>query len=689
MHDDTANKSKKDSPGEVAPKSAPHRPARAELVWEGKYEDEAGTKRVTPLRVALPFQTVETVNESAADRRQTLELFGQHRQTEWRNRLIWGDKKYVLPSLLTEFAGKVNLIYIDPPFDTGADFSFTASVPDHPDTPEDDSFSFTKEPSIIEHKAYRDTWGRGLDSYLQWFYETVTLLHELLHETGSIYVHLDWHVGHYAKLVMDEIFGRANFVNELVWRRAFGHSDSDRCGNIHDVLMFYGKGEKRTWNQLLQPADKEYIDTFFDQYDEERKERYQRLSLSAGGLSGGGYDYEYKGVRTLWRCPIETLKKHDTEGRLHWPKKRGGVPRLKRYESEHKGVPLYDLWTDISKIHNQSQELVGYPTQKPEALLERIIKSSSNENDLVLDSFCGSGTTAAVAEKLQRRWITCDLGRFAIHTARKRLLSIPRVRPFIVQNLGKYERQLWQAGAFGGADGAKRAEERQRDYVQFILGLYLAKPLNGYSWMHGVKGGRMVHVGAVDAPVSVGDVAQIAAEFKRAVGTGKDAPKTNGVDVLGWDFAFEMNEVARQQAAAANIQLRFLRIPHDAMDKRAVEQGDIHFFELAALSVEAKKEQREVALKLTDFMIPPDDVPEEVRRTVKHWSQWVDYWAVDWDNKGDTFHNEWQTYRTRKEPKLDLETKHTYDAPGEYTVVVKVIDILGNDTTKTVKVKVK
>ena len=325
---------------------------RTELVWEGKY-DSAGN-RVAPLRVALPFQTVETVNESAVDRRHTLELFGQHRQSEWRNRLIWGDKKYVLPSLLAEFAGKVNLIYYDPPFDTGADFSFTASVPNHPDEDEENTATFTKEPSIIEHKAYRDTWGRGLDSYLQWFYETAVLSHELLHETGSLYVHLDWHVGHYAKLVLDEIFGRDNFVNEVVWRRAFGHSDSDRYGNIHDVLLFYGKSEQRIWNQLLFPADKEYIDTFFDQYDEERKERYQRLSLSAGGLSGGGYDYEYKGVRTLWRCPIETLKKHDAEGRLHWPKKKGGVPRLKRYESEHKGVPLYDIWTDISKIHNQS-----------------------------------------------------------------------------------------------------------------------------------------------------------------------------------------------------------------------------------------------------------------------------------------------------------------------------------------------
>src|SRR5439155_24097768 len=159
-------------------------------------------------------------------------------------------------------------------------------------------------------------------------------------------------------------------------------------------------------------------------------------------------------------------------------------------------------------------------------------------------------------------------------------------------------------------------------------------PLNCYSWLHDVRGGRMVHVGAVDAPVSAGDVTQIAAEFKRAVGTGKAAPKTNGVDVLGWDFAFELNEVAKQQAAAANIQMRFLRIPRDVMDKRAVEQGDIHFFELAALSVDVSAKKRDVTLRLTDFVIPPDDVPEEARRAVKHWSQWIDYWAVDWDNKG-------------------------------------------------------
>jgi hypothetical protein len=202
----------------------------------------------------------------------------------------------------------------------------------------------------------------------------------------------------------------------------------------------------------------------------------------------------------------------------------------------------------------QASERLNYPTQKPEALLERIVKASSNEGDLILDCFVGSGTTATVSEKLNRRWIACDLSRFAIHTTRKRLLSIPDVRPFVVQNLGKYERQLWQVGAFdNGPEKANEAERRQRAYIEFILGLYHATPLQGYTWLHGVKKGRMIHVGGVDAPVSVGDITQMAVEFKRAMGTGKGAPTTNGVDVLGWDFAFEIDEIARQQAAAANM----------------------------------------------------------------------------------------------------------------------------------------
>jgi adenine-specific DNA-methyltransferase len=224
-----------------------------------------------------------------------------------------------------------------------------------------------------------------------------------------------------------------------------------------------------------------------------------------------------------------------------------------------------------------------------------------------------------------------------VHTARKRLLGISEVKPFVVQNLGKYERQLWQAAEFGESATARTAA-----YRSFILDLYHATPVSGYAWLHGLKSGRMVHVGTVDAPVTNGDVKQIVAEFRKAVGTGKDAPSTKGVDLLGWDFAFELNEVARQDAEKAGIDLRLVRIPREVLEKRAVEQGDIRFFELAALSVGLKQSARKATLTLEDFVIPPDDVPADVQKAVTHWSQWIDYWAVDWDNKGDTFHNEWQ-----------------------------------------------
>ncbi len=652
-----------------------------ELIWDGKYDKDG--KRVAPLHVALPFQTVETVNETAKDRQRAFDLFGAGRDAEWRNRLSWGDKKYVLPSLLDEFAGKVNLIYIDPPFNVGADFSFTATIPDNYETEEDETTTFVKEPSVIEMKAYRDTWGRGLDSYLQWFYETVVLLRELLAENGSIYVHLDWHVGHYAKAIMDEVFGYDSIESQIIWQRVTGHMDTESFGFNHDMIFHFGKSGEMIWNKQYAPYDEEYLKSHYRNTDKNGR-RYELDQISAAG-PGPAKLFFGKLLEpppgTHWRFSQDRIDQLIKDERIVLTS--GGRPRTIRYLDEQEGKAIQSIWADIFPVNSQAREDTGYDTQKPEALLDRIIKASSNDNDLVLDCFCGSGTTAVVAEKLNRRWIACDLGRFAIHTTRKRLLSIDNVRPFVVQNLGKYERQLWQATEFGD-----QAEARVQSYRRLILELFKARAITGYSWLHGIRSRRMVHVGAVDAPISVGDVANIVTEFKRAVGTGKDAPTTNGVDVLGWDFSFELNEVAVQQAAQANINLRFLRIPREVLDKKAVEQGDVHFFELAALQVGVKKNKRDVTLTLTDFIIPPDDVPQDVQKAIKHWSQWIDYWAVDWDNKGDTFHNEWQTYRTRKNPDLQKSATHTYEVPGEYAVVVKVIDILGNDTTKTMRVKV-
>jgi adenine-specific DNA-methyltransferase len=654
----------------------------AELTWDGKY-DEHGKKRA-PVRIELPFQTVETVNESVQERQRTLELSSSGHDPEWRNRLIWGDKKYVLPSLLPEFAGKVDLIYIDPPFNAGSDFSFTTSIPDTEEF-------LDKQPSVLEQKAYRDTWGRGLNSYLAWFYEAAVLLRELLAENGSLYVHLDWHVGHYAKVVLDEVFGQEACQNEIVWKRTSARSDSHTYNHIHDVIYYYARGEF-VFNNVYIPHDPAYLDDKYIQVDDKGR-RYQLDNITSPNPRPN-MKYVWRGHQPPalgWRYSKETMQRLHDEGRIWYPDSKDKRPRLIRYLDESLGQPATSVWIDLSPVNSQAAERVNYDTQKPEALLDRIIKASSNESGLILDCFCGSGTTAAVAEKLNRRWITCDLGRFAIHTTRKRLLGIPDVKPFIVQNLGKYERQQWQAAEFpaNGKDRLAEQKERETAYRKFILELYHATPVSGHVWLHGVKGGRMVHVAAVDAPVTRADVNAIAAEVWKASGRGPNSPEKPAVDVLGWEFALDMNETAKQVAAEARVDAAFKKIPREVLEKKAVEQGDVYFFELGALAVDSKVKKREVTLTLSDFVIPSDDVPAEVRSAIKHWSQMVDYWAVDWDFKDDTFHNQWQSYRTRKGPKLELSVKHEYSETGKYAVVVKVIDILGNDTTKVLMVDIK
>jgi DNA modification methylase len=606
-----------------------------ELIWDGKYKDD---KKQGPVRIALPFQTIETVNESTQDRRRNLELFASGRDTAWRNRLIWGDKKYVLPSLLKEFEGTIDVIYIDPPFNTGQDFSFNSTLPESGHT-------FLKEPSVLEQKAYRDTWGRGQDSYFQWFFDTAVLLRELLAEHGTIFVHLDVHMGPYVKVVMDEVFGQANFLSQIAWYYYNKMHDSRKriLPKAYDPILWYAKNRDA--------------------------------------------DYSFHSLKERRDTPVKQLKRQKVDGRMVNVKDDEGHVVYQMKESR----VVDNVWRLRCLQPANMQEWVGFETQKPVDLIERILSLSSDPGHLVLDCFVGSGTAAVAAERLGRRWIACDLGRFAIHTTRKRMLEIPGVSPFVVQNLGKYERQAWQAAEFP-ANGKNLLEEqriREVAYRGFILDLYHANPLSGHVWLHGTKAGRMVHVAPVDAPVTQADVKAIARDAWKAVGTGKDSPTKAGVDILGWEFALEVNELAKQVAAESRVDVSFKKIPREVLDKKAVEQGDVRFFELGALSVDPKQKAREVNLKLKDFVIPTDDIPEEARKAVKHWSQLIDYWAVDWDYKNDTFHNQWQAYRTRKDPKIELETKYEYKESGKYQVVVKVIDILGNDTTKTLEVTVK
>ncbi|MCC6465979.1 MAG: site-specific DNA-methyltransferase, partial [Planctomycetes bacterium] len=393
-----------------------------------------------------------------------------------------------------------------------------------------------------------------------------------------------------------------------------------------------------------------------------------------GGASKGNPNYEFLGVSRFWRFKKEKMEEMYKAGRVVQPSP-GAVPRYKRYLDEMPGVPLQDLWLDVNAINSQAIEAVGYATQKPEPLLERIIKVSSNAGDIVLDCFCGSGTTAAVAEKLGRRWIACDLGRYAIHTTRKRLLEIPDCKPFQILNLGSYERKHWAGTEFSEADAQRLAGA----YIGFILALYQAQPLQG-THLHGRKAGAMIHVGAVDAPVTIAEVNAALAECATL--------KREELHVLGWEWEMGMNDpIIKHAKAQFSIRLRLLAIPREVMEKRAVECGDIRFFDLAYLDaavVAEDKKGRAVHVELKDFVIPDTDlIPEEVRSKITKWSDYIDYWAVDWDFQNDTFMNQWQTYRTRKERKLELQsTAHTYDKPGKYRILIKVVDIFGNDTSR-------
>ena len=314
----------------------------------------------------------------------------------------------------------VDLVYIDPPFASGADYAKKVYLRRNPKVAEAiaqaEQELDIEELKAFEEKMYGDVWDK--EKYLNWMYENLMAIKSVMSETASIYVHLDYHIGHYMKVLMDEIFGEDNFRNEIVWKRATAHSDAEFYGNNFDCIYFYTKSQENyTFNTVYQPYDEAYIARFSKSDSDGRK--WDSGNLTAKGLQGGGYDYEYKGYRSLWRMPLETMEKMDREGRIHITK-TGGI-RSKVYLDELPGMPAQSLWSDINAINSQAKEKEDYATQKPVALLERIIKASSNEGMLVADFFGGSGVTAAVANKLGRHFIHCDIGLNSIQTTRDRL----------------------------------------------------------------------------------------------------------------------------------------------------------------------------------------------------------------------------------------------------------------------------
>jgi DNA modification methylase len=377
-----------------------------ELVWNGKTRDVCTT--------VLPFQTLEHIDEPRAETKSMEDLFDSRgRQLRgWTNKLIWGDNKLILSSLKAgalrqqiEEAGGLKLIYIDPPFDVGADFSMDIDIGGE---------TFHKEANLLEQIAYRDTWGRGADSFIAMIYERLILMRDLLAPDGSIYVHLDWRVNAFVRTVMEEIFGRENFVNEIVWKRSDAKSDaaqgSEHYSRIQDTLLFFRRGDKLIWNTLYVPLDEDYVSSFYRHRDSDGRAYKLENMLGPGGAAKGNPVYEVMGVTRAWRYSKDRMQAL-IDQELVIQTNPGTVPMQKKYLDQSKGVQLGTWWDDISMVRGYSGQKTGYKTQKPEALLERIIRTSSNEGDLVGDFFCGSGTTAAVAEKLGRKWIACDLGK--------------------------------------------------------------------------------------------------------------------------------------------------------------------------------------------------------------------------------------------------------------------------------------
>jgi adenine-specific DNA-methyltransferase len=640
-----------------------------ELVWNGKNNEVCN--------LVLPFQTIEQVDEPRAERASDtnpqMQLFDQRgrQQKGWTNKLIWGDNKIILSSLKNgpmreeiERQGGLKLIYIDPPFDVGADFSMDVEIGDQ---------TFTKKPNILEEIAYRDTWGKGADSFIAMLYERLILMRDLLAEDGSIYVHCDWRVNSLVRLAMQESFGVEQFQNEITWRRTRTHNDASSWATIADTIYYFTRAGNRVWNPQYLPQADEDIETRYRFADSDGR-RY-RLGPIDSPHPRPNMMYEWKGFsppKYGWRYSQERMAELDRQGRIYYPDTTDKRPATKLYLDESKGSLLGTVWTDIAALQASATQRVDYPTQKPEALLERIIKASSNEGDLVADFFCGSGTTAAVAEKLGRKWICTDLGKFAIHTTRKRMIGVQRslkeegknFRAFEILNLGRYERQHYVGVNPNLREEEKRKQQDQKEsaFVDLILSAYKAERIEGFDCFRGVKAGRVVAIGPVNLPVTRLFVEELILEARKK--------RITKADILGFEFEMGLFPNVLDEARGKGIDISPKYIPADVFDKRAVERGQVAFHDVAAIEVKPiivapkkKTDMPTVAVELTDFSVfysqesirdaeeslknkgskivvengqivkVSKDAKGIVKRDVltRQWTDWIDYWAVDFN----------------------------------------------------------
>ena len=544
------------------------------IVKEGRQEAQRILERLSS-NTRIGLQT----NELVLPAKDTSGLWkGKNEQVinkEWMNRLVYGDNLLAMQALLagdeatglSSLRGKVDLIYIDPPFDSKADYRTKINLP---------GVDIEQKPTVIEQFAYSDTWQDGTVSYLKMLYPRLVLMRELLSDKGSIYVHIDWHVGAYVKTLLDDVFGKENLQSEIIWKRTGGHHLATNGYDVMtDTILYYTKSSLYTYNQEYESLTSEELNEKFPYIEKEtgRRFNHEKLEKSSNAYSAGE-TRTIQGRRITsnigWIWTQETFDERLSQNPylIFWT--NTGRPRYKNYADEYVGRKIGNLWIDIQPISSTAKERIDYATQKPEAPLERIIKASSNEGDLVCDFFGGSGTTAAVTERLGRRWITTDIGKPATLVMRKRFID-QEVKPFLYQAIGDYQKEAFQNN---------KQYKRIGDLSQIIMQLYGAIPftqeqLNDRNWGY-IKNGRTLVL--VDSPNKVTGAATIRRAYEaknNLLGGG-----WNKAVVLAWNFAFDISAAIQQYKEDVEV----LVIPPDLLDKlskkgydKLIREGSVRF----------------------------------------------------------------------------------------------------------------
>jgi len=718
-----------------------------ELVWNGK------TNEVT--NIVLPFQVIEQVDEprEEKDTSMQLELFDYDKRGRqikgWTNKLIWGDNKLILSSLKNgplreeiEEQGGIKLIYVDPPFSAGIDYTIDVQIGDI------EAEKLSKKPSILEEFAYRNTWGNGGNTFLSMLFERTALIRDILSEDGILFFRIDHHWGHYTKTMLDEIFGKDYFNSDLIVNRI--RKNVTQQGRLSmpvstDSLFIYFKSDKSKFNHIDIELETER-EGYWRRTDDSAGERRPRERILNGKTfePPPGKHFKFSQAKMEKMLELGTLRYNENLNRLeYWVK-----------PSETK--KLDTNWTDIPGYSFKT----GYPTENSEALLERVINISTKRGDLVADFFSGSGTALAVAEKLGRKWIGADLGKFAIHTTRKRMIEVQRqlnkegknYRAFEILNLGKYERQHYIGinPDLSLEDQEKQLNRKEKDFVELILKAYRAEPVKGFRTFFGKLSGRMVSIGPINLPVTRLFVEEVINECLDK--------KLTKADILAFEFEMGLFPNIMDQAKERGIDLALKYIPPEVFDKRAIEKNQVVFHDVCYIEIKPLIKKDSIAVQLTDFSVfynqESVDQVESILKNgskklvvengqiikvskdkngiiskevlTKKWTDWIDYWAVDFDFEskkeiirikkesvnpsqikldgnedppqlklgeyeekwtGDyIFENEWQSFRTKKNRDLELTSIYKQVPKGRRKIAVKVVDIFGNDTMKVIEV---